>query len=39
MAMVGVLTELDPPPAGVSLILGRKSVAGSAIGGSRKPRK
>ena len=33
LALVGVLTALDPPPAGISLILGRKSVAGSAIGG------
>lgn len=33
MAMVGVLTELTPPPSGASLIMGRKSVAGSAIGG------
>jgi uncharacterized zinc-type alcohol dehydrogenase-like protein len=33
MAMVGVLTELTPPPSGLNLILGRKSVAGSAIGG------
>ncbi|NVM76548.1 putative zinc-type alcohol dehydrogenase-like protein [Duganella sp. SG902] len=39
MAMVGVLTELDPPPAGVSLILGRKSVAGSAIGGLRETQE
>ena len=33
MALVGVLTELAPPLTGTSLILGRKSVAGSAIGG------
>jgi uncharacterized zinc-type alcohol dehydrogenase-like protein len=33
MAIVGVLTELDPPPTGVSVIFGRKSIAGSAIGG------
>jgi uncharacterized zinc-type alcohol dehydrogenase-like protein len=33
MALVGVLTELNPPMTGVSLIFGRKSVAGSAIGG------
>jgi alcohol dehydrogenase (NADP+) len=33
MALVGVLTALEPPLAGVSLIMGRKSVTGSAIGG------
>ncbi len=33
MALVGVLTELDPPVTGVSVIFGRKSLAGSAIGG------
>jgi uncharacterized zinc-type alcohol dehydrogenase-like protein len=33
MALVGVLTELTPPLAGVNLIMGRKSVTGSAIGG------
>jgi uncharacterized zinc-type alcohol dehydrogenase-like protein len=33
MALVGVLTELNPPLHGFSLIGGRKSVAGSAIGG------
>jgi uncharacterized zinc-type alcohol dehydrogenase-like protein len=33
MSMVGVLTDLDPPPAGVSLIFGRKNLSGSAIGG------
>lgn len=33
MAIVGVLTELTPPPTGVSVIFGRKSIAGSAIGG------
>ncbi len=33
MALVGVLTELSPPLTGISLIHGRKSVAGSAIGG------
>jgi uncharacterized zinc-type alcohol dehydrogenase-like protein len=39
MAMVGVLTELDPPPNGVSLIMGRKSVAGSAIGGMKETQE
>ncbi|WP_343732158.1 hypothetical protein [Duganella sp.] len=39
MAMVGVLTELDPPPAGYNLILGRKSVAGSAIGGLKETQE
>jgi uncharacterized zinc-type alcohol dehydrogenase-like protein len=33
MVLVGVLTELDPPLTGISLIGGRKSIAGSAIGG------
>lgn len=33
MAIVGVLTELTPPPTGISVIFGRKSIAGSAIGG------
>jgi alcohol dehydrogenase (NADP+) len=33
MALVGVLTALEPPLAGVNLIMGRKSVTGSAIGG------
>jgi alcohol dehydrogenase (NADP+) len=33
MALVGVLTELEPAPTGASLILGRKSITGSAIGG------
>jgi uncharacterized zinc-type alcohol dehydrogenase-like protein len=33
MALVGVLTELNPPVSGGSLIMGRKSIAGSAIGG------
>jgi uncharacterized zinc-type alcohol dehydrogenase-like protein len=33
MALVGVLTALEPPVAGGNLIMGRKSVAGSAIGG------
>ena len=33
MALVGVLTELDPPLMGANLMMGRKSVTGSAIGG------
>ena len=33
MVLVGVLTELVPPPIGGSLIGGRKSIAGSGIGG------
>jgi uncharacterized zinc-type alcohol dehydrogenase-like protein len=33
MALVGVLTALDPPMSGMSVIFGRKSLAGSAIGG------
>jgi uncharacterized zinc-type alcohol dehydrogenase-like protein len=39
MAMVGVLTELSPPPAGINLIMGRKSVAGSAIGGMKETQE
>jgi uncharacterized zinc-type alcohol dehydrogenase-like protein len=39
MAMVGVLTELDPPPRGIGLIMGRKSVAGSAIGGMKETQE
>jgi len=33
MVLVGALTELTPPPVGGALILGRRSLAGSAIGG------
>ena len=33
MVLVGVLTELDPPMKGIALIGGRRSVAGSLIGG------
>ncbi len=33
MALVGALTALTPPPTGISVIHGRKSLAGSAIGG------
>lgn len=33
MALVGVLTALEPPVSGGALIMGRKSVTGSAIGG------
>ncbi|CAN5605199.1 NAD(P)-dependent alcohol dehydrogenase [soil metagenome] len=33
MCLVGVLTALDPPAMGFSMIAGRKSLAGSAIGG------
>jgi uncharacterized zinc-type alcohol dehydrogenase-like protein len=33
MVLVGLLTELDPPLTGGSLIFGRKAVVGSAIGG------
>jgi len=33
MCLVGVLTELDPPLTGVSVIFGRKHLTGSAIGG------
>ncbi len=33
MVMVGVLTELMPPLIGNNLMMGRKSIAGSGIGG------
>lgn len=33
MVMVGVLTELDPPVMGSSVIFGRKHLTGSGIGG------
>ncbi|BEV44553.1 NAD(P)-dependent alcohol dehydrogenase [Afipia carboxidovorans] len=33
MVLVGALTELVPPVAGASVILGRKNLSGSAIGG------
>jgi len=33
MVLVGVLTALTPPALGVSVIFGRKSLSGSAIGG------
>jgi len=39
MTMVGVLTQLDPPPSGINLIMGRKSVAGSAIGGMKETQE
>lgn len=39
MAIVGVLTDLKPPLSGGSLIFGRKSLAGSAIGGMRETQE
>src|SRR5690606_9822616 len=33
MVLVGALTELVPPVAGASVILGRKNLSGPAIGG------
>ncbi|HMH66491.1 MAG TPA: NAD(P)-dependent alcohol dehydrogenase [Pinirhizobacter sp.] len=33
MVMVGVITELDPPVMGASMIFGRKHLTGSGIGG------
>lgn len=33
MVLVGVLTELEPPVTGASVIFGRKNISGSAIGG------
>jgi len=38
MALVGALTPLDPIP-GANLILGRKSIAGSAIGGMQETQE
>ncbi len=39
MVLVGVLTELEPPVSGGALIMGRKSVAGSAIGGMKETQE
>ncbi|MEJ0025023.1 MAG: NAD(P)-dependent alcohol dehydrogenase [Rhizomicrobium sp.] len=39
MALVGVLTELEPALKGVGLIAGRKSVTGSAIGGMKETQE
>ena len=39
MALVGVLTALDPPVLGMSLIMGRKSVSGSGIGGMKETQE
>ena len=39
MALVGVLTELSPPIYGANLIMGRKSVTGSAIGGMKETQE
>jgi uncharacterized zinc-type alcohol dehydrogenase-like protein len=39
MVIVGVLTELAPPVSGVNLILGRKTIAGSAIGGMKETQE
>ena len=39
MAIVGVLTELEPPVQGGILIMGRKAVAGSAIGGMKETQE
>ncbi len=39
MALVGVLTELMPPVQGISLIFGRKSITGSAIGGMKETQE
>ena len=33
MVLVGALTALEPAPQGINLIFGRKTVAGSLIGG------
>lgn len=39
MCTVGVITELDPPLMGSSVIFGRKHVTGSAIGGMAETRE
>jgi uncharacterized zinc-type alcohol dehydrogenase-like protein len=39
MCLVGVLTELDPPLTGGSVIFGRKHLTGSAIGGMAETQK
>ncbi len=39
MALVGVLTELEPALKGATLIVGRKSVTGSAIGGMKETQE
>lgn len=39
MALVGALTELTPPLMGFNLIGGRRSIAGSAIGGMRETQE
>ena len=39
MVLVGVLTELEPPVQGGALIGGRKSVAGSGIGGMKETQE
>jgi uncharacterized zinc-type alcohol dehydrogenase-like protein len=39
MVLVGVLTALDPPVHGASLIFGRKHLAGSAIGGMEETQE
>jgi alcohol dehydrogenase (NADP+) len=39
MVLVGVLTELEPPVSGGALIMGRKNVAGSAIGGMKETQE
>jgi uncharacterized zinc-type alcohol dehydrogenase-like protein len=39
MALVGVLTGLEPPLSGASLIGGRKSITGSAIGGMKETQE
>jgi uncharacterized zinc-type alcohol dehydrogenase-like protein len=39
MVLVGALTELTPPLQGFNLIIGRKSIAGSAIGGMEETQE
>jgi alcohol dehydrogenase (NADP+) len=39
MVLVGLLTPLEPPVQGVSLIFGRKSMSGSAIGGMEETQE
>jgi uncharacterized zinc-type alcohol dehydrogenase-like protein len=39
MALVGAITALEPALQGMNIILGRKSVAGSAIGGMQETQE
>ncbi|MBC7807362.1 MAG: NAD(P)-dependent alcohol dehydrogenase, partial [Akkermansiaceae bacterium] len=39
MVLIGLLEPLDPPVSAVSLIMGRRSLAGSAIGGMKETQQ